>query len=85
MQCSIQDRSAHYIFQAREEHPKLVDEFLNLATERLFQCLLSDQFKKKIFDGTANSMKLTVENKIKLTKQSLIGRKNTLKTFFWKQ
>lgn len=64
MQCSIQDRSAHYIFQAREEHPKLVDEFLNLATERIFQCLLSDQFKKKIFDGTANSMKLTVENNI---------------------
>ena len=37
---------------------------MNLATERLFQYLLSDDFKKKIFDGTANSMKLTVENNI---------------------
>lgn len=37
---------------------------MNLATERLFQYLLSDDFKKEIFDGTANSMKLTVENDI---------------------
>ena len=37
---------------------------MNLATERLFQYLLSDDFKKEIFDGTANSMKLTVENNI---------------------
>lgn len=37
---------------------------MSLAARKFCQYLQSDDFKKRIFDGTANSVKLTVENDI---------------------